>query len=211
MKIKISSKTAFSLVEMLIALILISLLIGLAVFSFKHQLLIIQKTKKTGINKVLVYNQLRSSIQSMKYYVVDDYDILNNQMKNLHFYFSGTKTEMNYITISPLFSDDIAVVELLCNGNELVYKEEPLYDNIDFLRPHVLEESREISIYKNLDKCEFEYFYGENKFEILNNIVPTTVVLNIISQDIYDPLYINVKSDYNTSLGIIKDALYPVQ
>lgn len=208
---KIFTKTAFTLIEMLIAVILISLLIGLAIFSFKHQLLIIQKIQKVGINKILAYNELRSSLQSMKYYVVDDYDILNYPMKNLHLYFSGTQTEVNYITTNPLFSNDIAVVKLFCDSNQLKYQEEPLYGNINFLKPAVLENSKQISIYRELEKCEFEYFYGEKKFESLENKIPTTVVLNIKSQNIHDALYIDVKSDYNTSLGMVRNAIYPIE
>lgn len=195
--------------EMLIAVILISLLIGVAMFSFKHLLLTMKRTDFTGINKVLKFNQLRTSIQSIKYYVVDDYDILNDPMKNLHHYFNGTKSTMKYITKSPLFSKDIALVKLSCLDNKLVYQEEPLYERIDFLKPAVLKNSRKVTIYNNLKICEFNYFIKNKKFEMLINQVPTNININIKNNKETLNIYTNIESDYNISRGVIYGAIYP--
>ncbi len=195
--------------EMLIAVILISLLIGVAMFSFKHLLLTMKKTDFKGINKVLKFNQLRTSIQSIKYYVVDDYDMLNHSMKNIHHYFSGTKMTMRYITSSPIFSEDIAVVKLSCIDESLVYKEEPLYGKIDFLRPGVLEESRQINIYNDLEVCKFEYFIKDKKFESVANEIPTAINIKIKNNKQKVDLYTNIKSDYNQTLGNTYNAISP--
>lgn len=195
--------------EMLIAVVLISLLIGVAMFSFKHLLITMKKTDFTGINKVLKFNQLRTSIQSIKYYVVDDYDILNNPMKNLHHYFDGTKLQLNYITKSPLFSKDIAVVKLSCLEEALIYQEEPLYGKIDFLRPLVLEDSKRITIYRDLEICEFEYFIKDKKFETITNQVPTAININIKNYKQKIDIYSDIKSDYNITKWKIYDTIYP--
>ena len=204
-------KGAFSLVEMLVAVLLISLLIGVAIFSFKHQLIVIQKTQKIGLNRVLTYNQIRSSIQAIKYYVVDDYDNLNKPMKNLHVYFNGNEKEVNYITENPLFSDEIAVVKLKCLDTELIYQEEPLYGNIDFLRPEIIEDSRETILYDNLQKCEFNYFVKEYEMTSVVDEIPTLIAVNVVSKDIENSIYVNIKSDYNISVGIIDDIMYSLQ
>lgn len=204
-------RAAFSLVEMLVAVILITLLIGIAIFSFKYQLIAINKTQKVGINKVLAYNQLRSSIQSMKYYVVDDYDNLNKPMKNLHVYFNGTKDEVNYITTSPLFSKDIALVKLLCLDNELIYQEEPLYGNMNFLRPELGIESRKETIYNNLSNCEFKYIVKNNSIENLSNHIPNAIEIKLESIVYNNEFYINIRSDYNQSVGRIYNVMYPIE
>ena len=195
--------------EMLIAVVLISLLIGLAMFSFKHLLLTMKKTDFTGINKVLKFNQIRTSIQSIMYYVVKDYDKLNkNNSNNLHYYFNGIKNEIKYITNNPIFSKDIAVVKLSCLDKSLIYQEEPLYERIDFLKPNVLAESRQIAIYKDLEICEIEYFIEDKKFEALTNKIPTAINIKIKNNKQSIELYTNIKSDYTKSKAIINEKIY---
>lgn len=191
-------KKAFSLIEMLVALVLVTLLVGVAMFSFKYQLIMIKKTKTSGISRAIIFNQLKTSIESMKHYVVDDYDMLGKSMNNLHYFFIGKQKKMEYITTNPLFSKEIAVVKLICKDQNLIYQEEPLYKRIDFLRPEVLENSRSSILFKNLDKCEFEYIPKEN--------IPSQVILHI-QNDKISPLYIDIKSDDNLSLGVIQDVI----
>lgn len=203
-------RTAFSLVEMLVAVILISLLIGIAVFSFKHQLLTIGNLKKVGINKVIHYNQLRASIQSIQYYIVDHYDIVNQPMKKFHPYFNGTKDEVNYITSNPIFSKDIAVVKVECLDDRLVYYEEPLYKDIDYLKPTFKKDSKQSTIYNDLDVCEFEYIKNNNNMQDILDDIPSSIVLSLSSKNRSSDLHIDIKSDYNQSKGYIYDAVYPV-
>lgn len=205
------NREAFSLVEMLIAVILITLLIGLAIFGLKYQLMAIHKTKKIGINKVIKYNQLISSIESMKYYIVDDYDTLNYPMKNLHPYFNGTSSEISFITENPLFSRDIVLVQLKCEENKLLYREEKLYENMDFLRPQLKEQIPEKTFYKDLDKCSFRYILQNKEYEILQDKIPSSVIINLYKNNDINKIYINIKSDYNQSVRIINNAVYPVE
>ena len=202
-------RAGFSLIEMLVAVVLLSLMIGVAVFSFKYQLIAIQKTKKVGINKVITYNQIRTSLQSIKYYIVDDYDMLNYPMKKLHTYFKGTKTKINFITTSPLFSKDIALAKLECIEDSLIYQEEALYGDIDFMRPELKEESKSITFYSNLQKCEFNYLYDDIFVETLTDKIPKDIMLKLTQNEIINELYVNVKSDYNRSRGTVYDAIYP--
>jgi len=202
------NRYAFSLVEMLVAVILVSLLIGVAIFSFKYQLISIQKTKKIGLNKVIHYNQLRTSIESIKYYVVDDYDMLNYPMKNLHVFFKGNKKEMTYITENPSFSKEIAVAKLSCIDGNLVYQEEPLYGRMDFLRPSLLIDSRKQIFYKNLDKCEFGYKINKINTEKVEDEIPSLININLNYEDNIENIYVSVKSDYNQSIILIDSVMY---
>ena len=206
-----SFKKAFSLVEMLVAVILISLLIGVAIFAFKYQLMAIAKTKKVGINKVLKYNQLKTSIESIRYYVVDDYDTLNQPMKNLHLYFDATKDSLNYITNSPFFYNETSVVHLQCIDNSLKYTEEKLYDKIDFLRPSVLQDSKSVDIYDDLQSCKFSFFKNSQIVDSIKDEIPTKIVFQFQKNDEIQKYIFSIKSDFNISIGLVKDAIYPIQ
>ena len=206
-----SKRNAFSLVEMLVAVLLLTLLIGVAIFSFRYQLIAISKAQKVGFTKVLKYNQLRTSLQSMKCYVVDDYDMLNQTMQNLHLFFNGAKNQLTYITESPLFSNEIALVQLRCEDSKLLYKEENLYGNIDFLRPELLANSQETILYDDLTECAFSYQLRDQTLQELKDDVPTGVTVNLETKENIELIYVDVKSDYNLSVGLINDTIYSIE
>ena len=206
-----TKKAGFSLVEMLVAVLLITMLIAVAVFAFKYQLMAIHKTQKVGINKAIIYKQIRSSLQSIKYYIVDEYDNLGYPMKQLHPFFHATKTELNFITESPLFSEDIAIAKLKCEDDKLIYIEEALYGRIDFLRPELLSDSKKTIFYSNLDTCKFTYIFDKKEQVFLKNKIPSSIIIDLSTKKIKTEIFVNVKSDYNRSIGLLNDAIYPIE
>jgi len=207
----LSKKNAFTLVEMLVAVILITLLIGVAIFAFRYQLIAIKKSQKVGFTNVLRYNQLRTSLQSMKCYVVDDYDMLNQTMKQLHIFFKGNPTELTYITDSPVFSKEVSLARLSCRDSELLYTEEKLYGRINYLKPTLPQDASQVVLYSNLNDCSFNYHVKELTFDTLENKMPTAITLQLNIHDKEQEIYVNVQSDYNISVGLIDDAIYPVE
>jgi len=201
-------RAAFSLVEMLVAVILLSLLIGVAIFAFKYQLLAIHKAQKVGLDEVLKYNQLKSSIESMKYYVVDDYDMFNKPMKNLHYYFDADEHQMNFITTNPYFSKNTSVVNIRCEESQLIYQEEKLYGPMDFLSPSLLQTSNKTTVYKNLEACSFKYIYRDRVLTELSNDLPTLIELDTSSNSKEKSFYFSVKPDNNRTKYILYDRLY---
>jgi len=202
-------KKAFTLVEMLVALVLISLLIGVAVFAFRLQLITIHKTKTEGLNNVIKYTQVKSLIESMKYYVVNEYNILDMPIKKLHYYVSGNSKHIKFITTNPIYTNTVALVELSCIDDKLLYREEALFKRIDYLRPDFLADSKSEELYKNLKKCSFEYkTLKATKIEVLNNEMPTGVSINLEIGLKKEIIYSSVKSDDNTTLAMIYDMEY---
>jgi len=198
---------AFSLVEMLVAITLLSMLIGLAVFSFRQQLMTISKIKTSGINTVIKYNQLSSSIESIKYYVVDNYDNLNRPMNDLHYFFKGSSQSLSFITTNPLFSKNISVVLLTCSNKQLLYTEEELYRFINFLKPIVLENSKNLIMFKNIKQCNFSYILNNKKTSTLINDIPNTIELSIqLKNKKKFTLFTSIKSDDNLTIFRMQEA-----
>jgi len=202
-------KKAFTLVELLIAVVLLTLLIGTALFSYRQVLLNISKAEKSSFNEVLKVYQIRTSIESMQHYVVDDYNQLNEPMKKSHIFFRGDQNSFQYISLNPTLSTIPSLSALECKDNKLLYKEEMLYNRIDVNRPEFLEDSTKIIYWEDIEDCKIKYFLHKKVLNSMKNILPTAI--EIYFKDSYEKehrFFTTIKSDYNISSYIVYDLLY---
>ncbi|ADN08320.1 type II secretion system protein [Sulfurimonas autotrophica] len=203
-------KKAFTLVEMLVAIVLITLLIGVAIFSFRMQLLTIHKTKTEAINDVLKYNQIKSALESIKYYVVQEYDMLHQPIRKLDYFFSADETHALFMTNNPVYTDKVSLVELSCLNHSLIYKEELLYGNMDYLQPSFsLKNTHKLKIYNDLDKCEF--YYINNQGALVRQIakeIPKEIYLKIKKDEKDISVYSKIEEDDNQTAARTYNAIY---
>ena len=146
---------AFTLIEMLVATVLITLLVGVALFSMRMQLLSIQKIRKEAIADAITYTQIRSVLVSMRRYIVRRYDIGGTPLNEWHEFFHGDAQQATFITADPLLNKESALVRLRCENHHLLYEEEPLYGPMDDLRPAFDENHTRRILYRDLEKCRF--------------------------------------------------------
>ncbi len=203
-------KKAFTLVEMLVAIVLITLLIGVAVFSFRMQLLTIHKTKTEAINDVLKYNQIKSAFESIKYYVVQEYDMLHQPMRKLNYFFHGSEKQALFITNNPVYSNKVSLVKLSCVDNKLIYKEEPLYEYMDYLQPSFTPNKfHQLGIYDDLEKCEFYYIDEQGGLvRQISNKIPKEIYLKINKNQKDISIYSKIHEDDNQTAARIYNAIY---
>ncbi len=202
-------RKGFSLVEMLVAVILLTMLIGVALFSFRLQLITLAKTNKEQLKDVVRYTYIRQAIESMKFYGVQEYDMLHQPINAFHYYFNADAKTMQFITTNPIFSEGVAVVSFTCKDDTLLYKEEPLYGRIDYLRPEFLEDSKQKVLFYNLKECHFGYMdRSGRKKEALQGKIPKSVSIILQRDQKKDEFFINIKSDNNATLFYIREAVY---
>ncbi len=195
---------------MLVAIVLITLLIGVALFSFRMQLLTVQKTKIEGINNVLKYNQIKSALESIKYYAVRERDMLGRPIKKIHYFFHGTKKQALFITNNPIYSDKVSLVQLTCKNNILAYKEEPLYGYMNYLQPSFNPHKfRQLDIYRGLQKCGFYYIDDKGVLvRQISNKIPKEIYLRISKNKKDISVYSIVKEDDNLTAARVYSAIY---
>jgi len=203
-------RKAFTLVEMLVAIVLITLLIGVAIFSFRMQLMSISKTKTESIQTVLKYNQIKSALESIKYYVIQEYDMLHQPINKLDYFFQGDEKSMLFITNNPIYSDHVSLVKLSCVKNKLLYKEEPLYGKMNYLQPNFTKNGyKTLKIYDDLQKCGFYYVNEKQKLvRKLTAKIPAEIYLKLQKNKQDISVYSIVKEDDNQTAARIYNAIY---
>ena len=202
-------KKAFTLVELLVAVLLLTLLIGTALFSYRQVLLNITKAQTSTFTEVLKVHQIRTSIESMQHYVVDEYNQFDQPMKKLHSFFGGNQHYFQYISLNPTLSTIPSLSSFECKDNSLIYKEEPLYQRIDVNRPAFLDDTPFIVYWEDIQSCQFEYTLHGKVLNDLTNKIPTAIKIDFIdSNEKEHTLFSNIQSDYNITRAEIYELLY---
>lgn len=202
-------KKAFTLIEVLVAIVLLSLLIAAAVFAFRLELLTIKKIRQNGLQETLTYHQLHTAIESMKYYVVQDYDAVGRPMKSLHYYFHGLPQSVQFITTSPIMGSQDTLIRLKCEGDKLLYLQEPLFGRIDYLRPRLQSDSRKKILMKNLKKCGFSYVDENGRVTTtLKRVMPRKVMLFFKYKGEDRKYQFYVKSDDNYTISRVMNVMF---
>ena len=195
-------RNAFSLVEMLVATVLITMLLSIAIFSYKHILITFKHIKSASINRAIDFYQLRSSLQSMHYYIVDNYNNMHQPMKTMHPFIKTSPIDLLYITKNPIFSEDISLAQLRCEDGALVYREEPLFEKIDFLAPSMPVNSQKKIFFDTLTHCELLYNFRQN------GELPISVSIQLKTEH-QEIIYTTaIQSDFNNSTYLIQSKVY---
>ena len=175
-------RNAFTLVEMLVVIVLLSMLIATAVFAYKNMIIHVKHTKRENFNTLYSFNILRSSIASMVYYVIEDelsFDNIQENSVNLQYFFSGNPQQCTYIPKNPLFSKAISVASLRCEDNELRYYETLVYGPQDYKHPRILDDALPKVLFTDLESCKLDYISKNSDVTQMSNTLPEVLHLSI--------------------------------
>jgi len=202
-------KKAFTLVELLVAVLLLTLLIGTALFSYKQILLNITKAQKSTFHEVLKVHQIRTSIESMQDYVVDDYNQFNQPMKKPHTFFLGKEHVFQYISLNPTFSKVPTLSSFECKDDALLYKEASLYAQMDLNRPSFSEEHHVEVYWADITSCQFEYVVKNKSLDNLQNKLPEALQISFVDSNAKEhTIFTSIKSDFNITHANVYELLY---
>jgi len=150
-------KKSFTLIEILVAIFLLSLLLATAMFSFR---LFIKSSDSVSVNipkKAIAYEWIDKSISGMYPYVLQE----NNNYK---YFIHYNKKKLTYVSSIPLYYTDLVLVQLECKDNKLIYKESPIYNKFqNYKNPKIIENnSTKMVLLDNLEKCQINCKKNKN-------------------------------------------------
>jgi len=160
-------KKAFTLVEVLITVLLLTLLMATAMFSFRFFIKRVDSLDISLPRDAMSYEYLNHSIYGIYFYPVKE---VQNYKKIDLYFFKHTKDSFTYITTTPIYYDKIAVAQVKYEDNKLYYYESKLYTKEqDYKNPRILNNSYKKLLKKNIEKFEIHYSFYE-KIKIPKNI-----------------------------------------
>ena len=196
---------AFTLVELLVTIILFSLLLVVALYSFRFASLDIKNVNNTNPKEAIYYSKLRDAISSIYPYV--DVDIKEkDKYKAVHYFFKGQKNECFFITSSGLFFQELVLSHLYFDDKRLWYEEGIIFDkNVDYKNLESISLTHRIMIADNLDKLSFSYVSSNQTVSKLKNILPTLITIEMFKGEDKKNYLFSISSDNTLRLGIIQE------
>jgi len=163
-------RAGFTLIEVLVATMVLSLVIYLATFSYSLFLNTWEKKKLINtsvINDYRAHTLARSALESIYDYYVTDRE---NEKKGRHYpWFKGGETVIEFVTLSSVFNQGApaaARLRLKCReddpraGCRLVYEEAPLKKTYIKYADDKIVYNRSLIVYSGVKKIRCRY-YGE--------------------------------------------------
>ncbi len=162
--------SGFTLIELLLATSLLMVVLFAGYYGYS---LYMQKWQKRTqffwqqSQQTLSFDVLSRVFESTFPYIV------NSDKNEAAQYFSGDQERIIFITNSPLFSNETAVVEfkvLQQDGHySLVYNEATMSGSLLLQQSDTITWQQQVVLIDNLQRISFEYFGWKNLDEVLNN------------------------------------------
>jgi len=191
------NRKAFTLIEMLISIVLMTLIVATMMFAFKYSINEFKRVGSLVPHKVLKYHQLASLINGMFPYVIEVQR--GFEKKKYEPYIYPKEKSLEFISKNPIYSDKISISKLECSDKGLKYYEKLLYSkDSNYLAPKIEESDFKDIFYKDIESCKFSYNFNSSR----NN--PTLITLTTsknskIKEYIFAPMV-----DINNTLLILR-------
>lgn len=172
-------KKAFTLIELLVTIVLFSLLLATALYSFNFITINIRNINNTNPKEAIYYDLLRRVIGSIYYYVELD-ETIRDKNKRYYHYFKGTQKDFYFITTSSLYSERMVIAHLKYEKRKLIYEEEELFKKeINYLKLEDIIFSKKKTIFSELKEMSFSYYYDNKEHKSVYRRIPKMITIKV--------------------------------
>ena len=198
------NRKAFTLIELLVTIVLFSLLLMTALYSFRFVSINIRHINNTNPQKAINFDLLRNVISSMYYYVATD-ENQKNINKKFYYFFNGNDKECFFITMSPLFSQNLSMVHIYYKDSKLWYEEGKLFKRgVDYLNLSNIPLNKGFILFDDIKNIKISYITNGKREDKLLRKIPNMVEMTIYKQQtLQEKYFFTVKSDNYKNLSIV--------
>ncbi|MBN2895211.1 MAG: prepilin-type N-terminal cleavage/methylation domain-containing protein [Campylobacterales bacterium] len=168
-----SASKAFTLIEMLVSILLMSMIVATMMYAFKDALMQTMRIGTPAPHSALVYHQLRTLIDAAFPYVTIQSGTFNTQKTTYTLYFTGHEQYLRFVSEHPLLAKQgLSLCEVRCDRNRLLYYETPLFnDKQNFNAPKLPDHTLAKILMDKLDSCRFAVSKSDEKANLLPKLI----------------------------------------
>jgi len=199
----------FTLIEILISIIIFSIIIALASYSFSLYANDIKKMINPYPSEAVNVSRLDDALRSVFYFTASKENIYGE--KHFFVYFYGNNNSMQFITAEPINIKSIAVCKLFLDNGTLKLEESPVYCKFnDYKNPFVTEKCiKDINILNNIEQLDIMYYKNGNKLTSLKEEIPEFIEMKLTNKnDKKFTLLFKVMSNFESKKGITQFMYY---
>lgn len=193
------SKRAFTLIEILVAIAIFSVIVTITAYSFKFSLGIVKFLKTPYLQELENLSKLRDSFNSLFFFLSEDDGTMAID-KKFSFFFKGNNHRVIFITTKPLFHkrDFLFILEIKFDHNSLKVREYPVYDPlVDYKIPSIPSKIPYTNLLSNIKSFDLKYFQNGNWQNSMVADIPELIRLSYEKKNGEKRvLYFKVQSDF---------------
>jgi len=184
------NRPAFSLIEVLVAMVIVSLITTTGMFAFKLALNQINRQSSLTFEEPMRFTQIKNLFNATYFYVVEEKDKFNPMEFKYEYLFNKTDNEITFVSDGPIYSKRLSLVSLKIKDDSLFYMETPIYDKKqDYKKPFISEDAQEYKLLKNIKNAKFKYEEPIDLPKDFETKIPKLVILEF-KRDSVDYRYI---------------------
>ncbi len=169
----------FTLVELLISVLLLTLMLTIASVALRNLLMSMERISTPYPQKAISFYRLQSMIQGMYPYVVleKSRSAFKKSLKP-GFFFQGAKDECIFITLSPLKTGEPSICRIYKMADRVLLDEGLLYSpESDFMVPAISGSGDPVVLFEGITELSFSYEYKMNDEETELYSFPATITM----------------------------------
>lgn len=198
-------KKAFTLVELLVTIVLFSLLLVVALYSFRFASLDIKNVNNTNPKEAIYYHKLRDAISSIYPYVDVDPKEKNRYMA-VHYFFNGREKECFFITSSGFFFKELVMSHLYYKDKRLWYEEGIIFNkSINYKKLETIPFTHRVMLLDNIDKLSLSYLSVNKIVKELKNTLPSLITIETVKGEEKKKYLFALQADNTLKLGQIQE------
>jgi prepilin-type N-terminal cleavage/methylation domain-containing protein len=171
------NRKAFTLIETLVAIALLSVVITIAAYSFRFSTDIIKFLKTPSLQELENLSRLRDSLNSLFFFLSEDEKIRDIE-KKFSFFFKGNSHYLVFITTRPFVHkrDSLYLLEVKFNNGKLEVREYPVYDPlVNYKNPSIPSKVSPVILLSEIKDLNIEYLKDGKWQNVIKGEIPELI------------------------------------
>jgi len=192
------NKSAFSLIEVLVAMVIVSLITTTGMFSFKLAINQIDRQSSLSFDEPIHFSQLKNLFNATYFYTEEKKEQFTPaELFEYKYLFRKSENEITFVSSAPIYSKKLSLVNLKIIDNKLMYKEEEIYNpKQDYKKPIFLEDTSEHELLTDIKNAKFTYEKPIDLPADISSRVPKLVKLEFVRNDVDFTYIFDIKYNF---------------